>query len=228
MSLVWTGSGAKGVPRAARYTTGSAPSALLYTSKRAPGVSAAATWNGAAGVAVATPMLLPVWNTFESPRSVVEVNTARRPAVPVAVSGVMAAVPVLSVRPPPVASSARTNADTGLPPTVSASAAFRAYGTATSIARGRSRPATDTCSQRAVSLRNSSSGTAAPAPRYAAYRPRSSAVTVCVSLHRSGPPSASPNNANVTVCDPVSGAPAASVKIPDTGMRRVVGAGVIS
>ncbi len=125
----------------------------------APGVSDATTWNGAAGAPVPTPMSVPVWNTTESPRSVAVVNTASRPGVPAVTSGSMVDDAALRVPfAPAVGSLASTNAEAGLPPTVSASAAFSAYGTATSITRGRSRPATETCSHRACSARKISSG----------------------------------------------------------------------
>ena len=57
MSFVCTADGETGVPRAARYTTGSAPSELLNTSKNVPGEAADTAWNAAAGAVVLMPML---------------------------------------------------------------------------------------------------------------------------------------------------------------------------
>ena len=89
--------------------------------------------------------------------------------------------------------SVSTKADSGLPPSVSASAAFSAYGTLTSSARGCSASPGDcacTPSQRDSPELNSSSG--APslvvAPSNAPKRPSASAVTFCVSIHSGAPP----------------------------------------
>ena len=48
----------------------------------AAGADVPATWNGAAGVVVPTPMLPPLWKITELPRFTVSVNTPMQPAEP--------------------------------------------------------------------------------------------------------------------------------------------------
>src|SRR5579863_3212544 len=73
-----------------------------------------------------------------------------------AASGV---VPAVDVAPADAGGAAKTNADAGSPPSVCASAAFIAYGTATSSTRGCSSPPfTVRASQRASPVVNRSTG----------------------------------------------------------------------
>jgi len=92
--------------------------------------------------------------------------------------------------------SARTYADAGLPASVSASAAFSAYGTLARCARGCSTsPArwNRTPTQRGSLVVNRSSGSPSldVDPRSRLYRPSALTVTVCVSSHTASPPSRS-------------------------------------
>ena len=73
MSLAWTAAGAPGVPRAARFTDGSA-SRVPITSKNAAGATVLTTWRFADGVVVLMPMLVPDLYITEFPSSVGLVN----------------------------------------------------------------------------------------------------------------------------------------------------------
>lgn len=91
------------------------------------------------------------------------------------------------------AASASTNAEAGLPPSVSASATLSAYGTLTSSTRGcSSSPGSCSCtpSQRASPELNSSSGRPSlfVPPNRTVYRPYSSSCTFCSSSHSGLPP----------------------------------------
>ena len=83
------------------------------------------------------PTLLPLWNRAELPSVVLLFQIGMKLVVPLPLIAAMAlgaaAWPVFDTSP---AGAANTNADGGFPPTVSASAAFRAYGTLTSRTRG--------------------------------------------------------------------------------------------
>jgi hypothetical protein len=89
---------------------------------------------------------VPLWNSTEFPRvPVLLVHNGRKSVVPVPLNaGVLLLAPAFVIAlievPPAPGAVASIKADAGSPPTVSASAAFNAYGTLSNSTRGCSCP----------------------------------------------------------------------------------------